>query len=262
MEILSEKVVLLTGATGGLGQEFTRQLLLKGCHLILSDRNLEDLKIFSKNTIIEMNPPGKILGVVAADVSSEEGCSQLVTKAYKISKKIDILINNAGIAVYGKIIDIPEKKIEQLLAINLLAPIRIARKVLPVMVASGSGHLVNISSLAGHIVGQGMSIYSVSKFGLKAFGFGVNADLKKKGIAVTNVYPSFVKTNILHSEKFGVEPGSAEIPPIMIGDPKVIIARVIKGIESKKKEIFPSFFAKFIYFLSRRIPFHVLQVRD
>ena len=103
----------------------------------------------------------------------------------------------AGIAVLGPQLAVPRDRWETLMQVNLLAPMRLCNGLVPGMVERGSGHIVNISSLAGWVGSHGMSAYCASKFGLRGFGESLAADLEGTGVNVTNVYPCFSRTPIL-----------------------------------------------------------------
>ena len=172
----------------------------------------------------------------------------------------DILINNAGIAVAGRLDNVPQQSWETLIQLNLLGPMRLANGFLPAMVERGSGHIVNISSVAGWVGARGMSPYCASKFGLRGFGESLSADLDGTGVSVTNVYPCFSQTPILESPQYGYEE-TLVVPPRLISNPAHVVAKMIAGIRRGKLHVFPDRYARLTYYLLRFAPW-LLPILD
>ncbi|MBT8241947.1 MAG: SDR family NAD(P)-dependent oxidoreductase, partial [Acidimicrobiia bacterium] len=148
MTTLDGATVLITGASGGFGQEMTRQLLATGSNLVLTDLDSSRLETTARSIEDSTGGPGRILMMPAADLSSRAGCEelyQLVTG----SIIPDVLINNAGIGMSGRIDQIPWQAWERLLQINLVSVMRLTALFLPNMLERRAGHIVNISSVAG-----------------------------------------------------------------------------------------------------------------
>jgi len=186
MEYLKNKKVLLTGAAGGFGSEFTHQLLQKGAHLILSDIDEERLK--SKKSLYS-EAPGKITDIVVADLSKPEGCEKLYSEITEKACNIDIIIHNAGMLTYGYFHDAPVENFYKLMQVNTLSPMHITSLFLPDMLRRSTGHIVFLSSVAGFVPTSFETSYSVSKFALRGYGMALYGELSKMGISVTNIYP-------------------------------------------------------------------------
>ena len=125
-----------------------QQFLAAGSRLILSDL---DSKALSSLKAECGEKESSVVACIAADLSDQDGCRSLMSEVLSADECPDILINNAGIAVSGRLDHVPQEKWEPLLQINLLAPIRLTSILLPRMIERGSGHIVNISSLAGWV---------------------------------------------------------------------------------------------------------------
>lgn len=247
MTDLDGKVALITGAGGGFGLQMTRQFGAAGCRLVLTDLNDKALR----PAIDEAGD--SILAAVAADLSTEEGCGVIAGTCAAKDIAPDLLINNAGIAVAGRIDNVPRERWEVLMQLNLLAPMRLTNRFLPTMIERGSGHIVNISSLAGWVGSEGLSSYCASKFGLRGFGESLFADVESLGIQVTNVYPFFSRTPILDSEQYGYEERRA-VPDHLITDPADVVARIVDGVCKNKLHVFPDSHARRIHYLQRFVP--------
>lgn len=247
MTDLNDKIVLISGAGGGFGQQMTRQFRAAGSKLILTD--LSDRAL---SAVVDA-AGDDLLAAVAADLATEEGCGVIAGSCTAKGFVPDVLVNNAGIAFGGRLDHVPRKRWETLMQLNLLAPMRLSTLFLPGMIERGSGHIVNISSLAGWVGSPGMSSYSASKFGLRGFGEALAADLEDSGVHVTNVYPCFSRTPILDSPQYGYE-GRREVPEKLISDPADVIANVIKGVQQNKLHVFPDKHARRIHYLKRFVP--------
>jgi len=246
MKSLAGKKIFLTGAAGGLGREFTRQLLLEGSLLVLTDIDEARLKKIAEGIAASLlNVPGRVIGVFGADLSSAEGCEDAYQKCKKTAPELDVLINNAGVLAFGDFQDVPEGKWEQVIKVNLLGPMRLSYKFLPDMLKRKQGHIVNISSIAG-ITGTTQSAsYSASKFGLRGFGMSLSGEVSEKGVDVTNIYPLWTDTEILKTRVYG-KTKMESVKSIFLCRPEDVVRAAIKGIRKKKLHVYPGFFAKMI----------------
>ncbi|MFP4040363.1 MAG: SDR family NAD(P)-dependent oxidoreductase [Desulfosudaceae bacterium] len=250
MKSLDGKTILITGAAGGLGQEYTRQLLALGARVILADVNEDALK-----TTADRLPraSGSIMGTIGADISGPEGCRRLYHAAGEIAPRVDLLINNAGLINYGYFWEIPADKCDTLIAVNLLAPMRLSRLFVPDMIRHGSGHIVFTCSVAGFAATALGTPYVTSKFGMRGFAMALSGEVREKGLNITIVYPSWVKTRLLDSPEFG----SAEIkslPSIFSEDPAKVVAASIRGIRKNRLHVCPGLFAKLVWQAARFRP--------
>jgi len=177
---LSGRTVLLTGATGGLGQAIARALAARGAHLVLTARRVDVLEPLAAET------GGRAL---ACDLADPEAVAGLLREA----GEIDALVANAGLPASGPLSDFSVDQIDRALAVNLRAPIVLARELAPALMARGTGHLVFVSSLAGKVATTGSALYSATKFGLRGFAFGMRQDLAPHGVGVSVVTPGFIR---------------------------------------------------------------------
>ena len=181
------------------------------------------------------------------------GCQSLVDAVVDAGDFPDVLINNAGIAVSGRLDHVPRDRWERLLQINLLAPIRLCSLFLPGMIERGYGHIVNISSLAGWVGSAGMTSYCAAKFGLRGFSEALDLEVAEFGIQLTTVYPSFSRTRILDSDQFGYDERRV-VPDDMLSDPAEVVAAIVKGVRKNKKHVFPDATARNVHYLQRFLP--------
>jgi short-subunit dehydrogenase len=256
MTDLTSKIVVITGAGGGFGREMIAQLLRAGSYLILADRDGALLHAATASIAPVIGQvQGKILGYAIADLADERGCDELYRQVRAITPQIDILINNAGIACGGPFTAIPVEQWERLMQVNLLAPIRLTTKFLPDMIARRSGHIVNVSSVAGLIGTPGLVAYSTAKWGLRGFGEALANEVEMYGIAVTTIYPYFARTPILDAPQFGVERQS--LPNWMLYEPHVAVAALIAGIRGRQRHVYPGAIPKVIGMIQRFSPWAI-----
>jgi uncharacterized protein len=248
--------ILITGAAGGIGREYARQFLNLGCNLILTDLDADRLAAVTRETL-ECSRPcrGRILGLVEVDISHPQGCKALYERSRELSGEVDMLINNAGIITYGDFQDVPQEQWETLMQVNLLAPMRLTFHFLPDMIRRGKGHLVFMSSVAGYVATSKGTPYSCSKFGLRGFGMSLSGELKDKGVDVTNIYPWWVKTDLLQSPEYGqVRIDKLPLPGLLIDKPDKVAREIINGIRKRRHHVYPGIYAKLAYHASRLTP--------
>jgi len=191
MKEFDGKYALITGAAGGIGSALARQLANLGCHLILVDiqkEGLEKLKVQ-----LEAKSESKNIRTIVIDLSKQEEIEQLITTV----DRIDILINNAGIAFGKSFTAINSNDINRLLAINLQATLQLTHGLLPLLQQNKGAHIVSIASGAGLLGPGGMVAYATSKHGLVGFSEALRVELKSKNIGVSVICPAFVKTNLI-----------------------------------------------------------------
>ena len=241
------KTVLITGAGGGFGRHMVRQFRAAGAKLILTDLSDDALR----NAIDDAGED--LVASVAADLAAAEGCETVAGACTSRNLVPDILVNNAGLGVAGRLDHVPRDHWETLMQLNLLAPMRLCNVFLPGMIERGSGHIVNISSLAGWVGSQGLSSYCASKFGLRGFGESLAADLEDTGVHVTNVYPCFSRTAILDSPQHGYEERRV-VPGFLISEPADVVRRIVAGVRRNRLHVFPDKHSRRIHYIARFAP--------
>jgi short-subunit dehydrogenase len=179
MEI-SGSSVLLTGATGGIGQAIARSLSAKGAQLVLTGRRIEVLE-----------PLAAELGAraLAVDLSEASEVDRLLSEA----GQLDILVANAALPASGLLDSFTVEEIDRAIDVNLRAPIAMAHALAPEMVKRGRGHLLFMCSLSGKAATAGSSIYNATKFGLRGFTGAMRAELHGTSVGVSAVFPGFIR---------------------------------------------------------------------
>ena len=186
------KTVLITGATSGIGLACARKFAQNGDRLILTGRNEQRLNEIRK----ELTEKGTEVLTLAFDVRNREVAEKLMTELPEEWKKIDVLVNNAGLALgldpeYEGNLDEWETMIDT----NIKGLLTMTRLVVPGMVERNSGHIINIGSVAGDAAYAGGNVYCATKAAVKALTDGLRIDVINTAIRVTNLKPGLVETN-------------------------------------------------------------------
>jgi short-subunit dehydrogenase len=218
---LRDSRILVTGATGGLGNAIARTLHARGAELVLSGRRADVLEHLKSEL-------GERVTTVEADLASEGDVARLAAEA----GSVDVLVANAGLGGTGRLAVFDAEEIDEVLDVNLRAPLQLARALVPGMVERGAGHVVLISSIAGKMPAPASSIYSATKFGLRGFGYSLNVELTGTGVGVTTVFPGFVRDVGLFADS------GAKLPPgVGTSSSQEVADAVVRGIEDGKAEI-------------------------
>jgi short-subunit dehydrogenase len=183
--IFMQQVVVLTGASSGLGKEIAKLLLQKENYkLILSGRNAKGFEEFKNSHDVT---------IVIGDLTKHTTID-LLEQAVKEEGRIDILINNAGVTYVNSFMENTETNLDELLAIDLKAPIMVTHRLYPYMLKQQSGHIININSAVGKVAKENHTMYSAAKFGLKGFTDALRIEAKPNHIRVTSVHPGGINT--------------------------------------------------------------------
>lgn len=194
---LKDRVAVITGAGGGIGRATALALARRGCHLALADIN--------RDSVTATASEARALGVRATshhiDVADREAVKAFPDEVKLAHPHIDILINNAGVAVGGTFEQVSEEDFDWLMEINFHGLVRMTRAFLPHLRERDEARIVNISSLFGLISPAGQSAYSASKFAVRGFSNALRHELDGSGIGVTVVHPGGVATDIARSAR-------------------------------------------------------------
>jgi len=188
---LKDKVILITGASSGFGEDAARLFAKEGCKVVVAARRIERLQ----NLAASIQDQGGEAIAVPMDVTNHDEINLMIKTAIDLYGQIDILFNNAGFGHLGWLETLdPTRDIETQIQVNLTGLIQTTRAVLPYMLQRKSGHIINMSSIAGWIAPSTYSIYSATKFGVRGFTDALRREAQPFGIAVSGVYPGPAQT--------------------------------------------------------------------
>ncbi|NEQ64747.1 MAG: SDR family NAD(P)-dependent oxidoreductase [Symploca sp. SIO2D2] len=228
MTIIAGKTVLITGISRGIGVFIARELAKKQATVVGVARSQEGLD----RICAEINAMGSKGISISFDISKVEELSNLVKKIEELVGSVDILINNAGIEMYRAFPDYSLGDIQSVLSINLLAAMELTRLVLPNMLSHGSGHIVNIASLAAKKGHPYDSIYSASKAGLLMWSNAIRQELAGTGTSISTICPGYISN-------YGMLADTGVPAPTLAGisQPEDVAKAVIQAIEKKRAEV-------------------------
>ncbi len=193
MPDLANKVVIITGASSGIGEATARAFGRSGARLVLAARRRDRLQALAAE--IQALGTGAEALPVAADLSRQADIQQLVGAARERFGRVDVLFNNAGFGRLDWLENLdPANDIEAQFAVNVLGVVQTTRQVLPLMIAQKSGHIINMASMAGLVATPTYSIYAACKFAVRGFSEALRREVAPWGIRVSAVFPGGVAT--------------------------------------------------------------------
>lgn len=191
MQSLSNKVVVVTGASRGIGAGIAELFASENVKLVLVARKKPDLQKLADS----LKLPKKQVAIVTADISKATGMKKVVTTAYRRFGSLDIFINNAGVGFTGPIVDMTHKDFNRILETNLKSVFFCFREVIPRMRTHGGGQIINISSMAGKQGVPNMAVYAASKAALNIMSDSVGGEVRNDNIRICTVAPASTDTS-------------------------------------------------------------------
>jgi hypothetical protein len=243
------KVVLITGASSGIGKQTAIEFAKLGSNIILVARRknkLEqvenELKKFNVNTL-----------VCTCDVSKKDQVEKMSKIVLEKFNSIDILVNNAGFAIYGSVYDLSINDIESQMETNYFGMIYCTKNFLPLMLEKKSGHIVNVASVAASFGLPGIASYCASKFAMLGFSEGLKHELSGTGVGITVVSPIMVKTDFFDHPSFEKMP---KYSPTSLNS-KTVAKAIIKASNSSRLEIITPSIVRIAVWLKHTFPYFI-----
>ena len=189
-EGIENKVVVITGASSGLGEAAARHLAGSGARLVLGARRLDRLQALATELALNKG------AVVQTDVTRREEVERLVDSAIQSHGRIDVIINNAGLMPSSFLERLHVEEWDRMIDVNIKGVLYGIAAALPRMIAQKSGHIINVSSVAGHKVGPGGAVYSATKHAVRVISEGLRQEVKPYNIRTTIISPGAVTTEL------------------------------------------------------------------
>ena len=180
---LTDKVVLITGATGGIGGAIAQKMKEAGARVVVTGRSAEKLAGFDDSYI-----------KIAADLSKEDAAEKLIADTIEKAGRIDVLINNAGITADTLMMRMSDEQFDNVLNTNLRATFKLCRACLMPMMKQRFGRIINMASIVGVVGGAGQANYAASKGAIIAMTKSIAAEVASRGITANAIAPGFIKT--------------------------------------------------------------------
>lgn len=211
------KVIIITGASRGIGREMAKYLANQG-HKIIANYNNSEEK--AKELQEELKTENIEIDIFKADVSKREECKKLVEYTINKYQKIDVLINNAGISIWGTFTDLKDEEIKNILDTNLYSAIAMSQETIKYMIPEQKGCIINISSIWG-LVGASCEVaYSITKAGIDGLTKSLAKELGPSNIRVNSIAPGLIDTEMISDfSKEEIKEIEAQIPLGKIGKP-------------------------------------------
>jgi uncharacterized protein len=248
---------LITGASAGIGREFARQLAGRVGSLVLVARRLDRLEELRDE--LTRKDPNLNVHCRAVDLSQQNEVEQLCAWLSQEGIAIDFLINNAGLGDRGSFATAEPERVQQMLAVNMMALTTLTHALLPAMIQRKRGAILNVSSTAGFLPIRKLAVYAATKAYVTSFSEGIRAEVRKQGIAVTALCPGPVATEF--SSVAQRTSGKQETPsPSFMHVPVEDVVRAgLAGIERNKPLVVPGIVMKIAMLLVRVTPIWILR---
>jgi clavulanate-9-aldehyde reductase len=194
---LSGQVVAVTGASSGIGEATALACARAGAAVALAARRLDRIQALAQRIL---DDGGRAIAV-QTDVGEESQAQAFVQRAHSEFGRLDVLVNNAGVMLLGPIENAPTEEWRQMIHANVYGVLYCTHAALPLMREQGSGHIVNVSSVAGRFARAGSGVYNLTKFGVGAFSESLRQEIAPAGLRVTLIEPGAVATELVEQNR-------------------------------------------------------------
>ncbi|NTW82047.1 MAG: SDR family oxidoreductase [Chlorobiaceae bacterium] len=235
--------ILITGASMGIGEAFAREYARRGNDLVLVARSEDRLLVLAREL---RSRYGISVQVCTEDLSDAASPERIYEHCRSNGIVIDILVNCAGLSRAGEFREMPLEKLEEIVAVNMLASARLARLFLPDMNAAGSGGIINVASLGGMQGVPGLALYSATKSFMITLSEALHMEVKNHGVNVLAVCPGFIDTGFL--ERTGHDASVIRLP---VYSADKVVRAAIKGFEKNRIRVFPTLLDALLAFSQR-----------
>lgn len=242
-----KKVVVITGASSGIGADLARQLSLLKTRLVLASRSEDKLS----SLMAQLKDSGSEILICPTDVTDKGQVTELIRKTVERFREVDVLINNAGVGHFGPFESADVEGLRQVMETTYWGSVYASQSAIPLMKERGQGTIVNITSTAGYHGFPHIAVYSSAKAALHTLSEGLRMELSPHGIHVVEIQPGVID-NDFHINALGETRHLYRIKQIRGGDPRILTQRILKAIVDGKKEVvFPRYW--WIYKILNRL---------
>lgn len=254
---IDRSVAVITGAAGGIGRALALKLAGRGCALALADRDSTGLATVAA----EARRLGVTVSEHLLDMADAAAIAKLPDAVLAEHGRVNLLVNNAGVALMGDFLQTTPDDFAWLFDINFWGAVRATRAFLPAMLREPAAQIVTISSIFGLVAPAGQTAYASAKFAIRGFSEALRHELETTGIGVSVVHPGGVSTSIAHNARVspGIEQADAEralkrFSKSLVTTPEAAAARIVTGILKREKRILIGRDARFIDAVQRLRP--------
>ena len=233
---------VLTGAAGGIGRATAHELASRGSNVVLLDRNADALEDVAAD--LRVRRPDRAFTTYAVDLADGDAALAAATAIRDAHPNIHLLVNNAGVALGGRLSQVSLDDFDWLMSVNFRAVVVMTHTLLPRLTATRGAHVCNVSSLFGLIGPAGQTAYSASKFAVRGFGDSLRLELAEHEVGVTTVHPGGIRTQIANSARVGAGVDQQEYDAhkavwdrMLSLDPAIAAGKIVDGIERRKPRV-------------------------
>jgi NAD(P)-dependent dehydrogenase (short-subunit alcohol dehydrogenase family) len=254
---LEGRTAVITGAAGGIGRAIAVSLARRGCHLALADLDEKGMA----GTADLVRAEGVRATSHRLDVADRAAVAGFPARVATEHPSVNLLVNNAGVAVGGTFEQVSEEDFEWLFEINFWGVVRMTRAFLPVLRASGDARVVNLSSVFGLVAPPEQVAYAASKFAVRGFSEALRHELEGSGVGVTVVHPGGVATSIAENARVPAGASAEEVErrreqfrKLLRLPPEVAGETIVRGVERRKPRVLVGSDAKLLSVIARILP--------
>ncbi len=249
---LNAKVVIVTGASSGIGEATAREFAKEGAKIVLAARRVDKLQTLA-DEIVTMKTGAETL-VVQADLSKLEDIQSMIAQTLEKFGRIDVLVNNAGFGRLDWLENLdPVKDIQAQIDVNVMGVLQTTRQVLPVMMKQRSGSIINMCSMAGLVGTPTYTIYAASKHAVHGFSEALRREVKPWGIDVSLIYPGGVVTEF--TQHAGIKrKTNAKTPDFMLLTAEQVGQAVVKLVRHPKRMLVIPWLWNVTVFMNKFLP--------
>lgn len=264
MRHFKDKVCVITGAGSGIGAACARAMAAEGAIVIGADLRMDMLD----KVAAEVTEAGGQMHTHQLDVADRDAVFALAEKVNKAHGAADLVVNNAGVAHAATVEEMTFDNFQWVMDIDFWGVVHGTQAFLPAMIAKGSGHIANVSSIFGLIGVPTQSAYNAAKFGVLGFGEALRHEVKEQGIGVSTIHPGGINTNIVRHARFQQGPDMENereeaiqrFAQFTMTQPEGAAKTIIKGIKRNKARILIGPDAHFVDWVRRIFPTHYLTI--
>ena len=249
---LKDKVVIITGASSGIGKSLAYEFAKRGANLVLGARQYVALCEITQD--LEQKYGVRAVAI-HCDVSVEDECEQLIKQTLLTFKKIDVLVNNAGISMRALFKDVDVKVLKELMDVNFWGTVYCTKFALPSIIKT-QGTIVGVSSIAGYKGLPGRTGYSASKFAINGFLDALRVEILKTGVNILTACPGFTASNIRNTalDKNGKQQGESTLHEEKMMTADEVAKIIADGVENRSRTLIMTGQGKLTVALSKFIP--------
>lgn len=238
-----QPVIVITGAGSGIGRELALMAGQRGARLVLIGRRHSALEV----TAAQLS--GHQVDTFQLDVTDPSGCARLAEFLEPKYGRVDVLVNNAGRILVGPVGDIEPTDVSAMIKTNVLGPILLTTRLLPLLRRSDQGHIVNVGSMLGDIAMPMFAAYAASKFGLRGWSDGLRRELRHEGIKVTYAAPRATQTSAASAFEHLIEPFGMKVDA-----PEAVALRIWRDVQKGRATSYPFGVERFARSLQAFVP--------